>query len=97
MKQCGGVILPRLVDPVGLKELGTRRGIFLSPASKRGLVEEMPIDEPLLLIGPEGGFSPAEEKLFSEWGWSGYGLGPRILRTGTAMVVVSGIVAQGML
>ncbi len=95
MKQCGGIILPRFANPVGLEELGTRQGIFLSPAANKVLTSELSSEKELLLIGPEGGFSPSEEKLLCDRGWCCCSLGPRILRTGTAMVAVSTIVAQG--
>jgi 16S rRNA (uracil1498-N3)-methyltransferase len=39
-----------------------------------------------LAIGPEGGWTVEEMKLFSENGWSHVTLGPRILRAETAAI-----------
>ena len=41
----------------------------------------------LLIIGPEGGFSLAENELLARCGWPRLRLGPHILRTETAAVV----------
>ncbi len=41
----------------------------------------------ILVVGPEGGFSPAEEALFSSSGWVRLRLGANILRSETAAVV----------
>jgi len=40
-----------------------------------------------LLVGPEGGFAPAEVKAAEAAGWTPAGLGPRILRVETAAIV----------
>ncbi len=42
-----------------------------------------------LAIGPEGGWSPAEEELAGRWGWQPLGLGATILRTSTAAVAAA--------
>ena len=41
----------------------------------------------VLIVGPEGGFSPAEDELFTEKGWARLRLGANILRSETAAVV----------
>jgi len=41
----------------------------------------------LLVVGPEGGFSPDEEELFSDRGWPRLRLGVHTLRTETAAIV----------
>ena len=41
----------------------------------------------LLIVGPEGGFTTAENQLFDRRGWPRLRLGPHILRTETAAVV----------
>ena len=94
MKQCGGVILPVVQDPIPLERLKGYRGAFLSTTASKPLKETRDGFE-LVVVGPEGGFTVGEEDMMREWGWSCYGLGPRILRTGTAMVVVSALVSQG--
>ena len=95
MKQCGGVITPRVMDPLPLHQLKMWRGGFLSTAAPSLLVEEGWNSVELLVVGPEGGFAPEEERMMREWGWGSYGLGARVLRTGTAVVTVSALVAQG--
>ncbi len=46
-----------------------------------------------LAIGPEGGWTPEEEKLFANEGWKPVSLGPRILRAETAAIAAVSIVA----
>ncbi len=41
----------------------------------------------VLAVGPEGGFSPAEDELFRVHGWARLKLGANILRSETAAVV----------
>jgi 16S rRNA (uracil1498-N3)-methyltransferase len=56
--------------------------------------EELPRIE--LAIGPEGGWSPAEETLFAEQGWKAVTLGPRILRAETAAITALAVAAAWM-
>jgi 16S rRNA (uracil1498-N3)-methyltransferase len=49
--------------------------------------------EVALAIGPEGGWTPEEMKLFSEQGWRHVTLGPRILRAETAAIAGLAVVA----
>ena len=56
--------------------------------------EEMPVLE--IAIGPEGGWSPAEEALFDANGWRAVTLGPRILRAETAAIAALAVVASGL-
>ena len=47
----------------------------------------IPLDQPLqLLVGAEGGFSSEEVALAKAKGWIPLSLGPRILRTETALI-----------
>ena len=41
-----------------------------------------------MLVGPEGGFSAAEEAAATDYGFTAVGLGPRVLRTETAGIAV---------
>jgi 16S rRNA (uracil1498-N3)-methyltransferase len=54
--------------------------------------EELPQLE--IAIGPEGGWSAAEETLFAENGWRAVTLGPRILRAETACITALSVVAS---
>ncbi len=51
----------------------------------------------LLVVGPEGGFSPDEERLFADRGWPGLKLGLHVLRTETAAVVGAAMLVAGTL
>lgn len=90
--QCGRDRLPVLQAPLELSTwLGqgvddTRASRWLlSPDATSGLP---PLAEDTravwLLVGPEGGFSDAEEALAIARGWQAVRLGPRVLRTETA-------------
>jgi len=46
-----------------------------------------------LAIGPEGGWTPEEETLFTTEGWTPVSLGPRVLRAETAAIAAVSIVA----
>ena len=45
---------------------------------------------PVLAVGPEGGWTDAEVALLEEKGFARMSLGPRILRTDTALIVLLG-------
>jgi len=83
-KQCGRdrslEIFPALTVPELLKLPGP--AFFLSP--KGSPAEPGPVASPLLAIGPEGGFSPAEEEAFLGAGFQPWSLGDAILRAETA-------------
>ena len=95
-EQCGRNRVPRVWPLAQLDAyLGARRSgtegelrLLLSPRSTRRLRE---IDPPhgmlVVLSGPEGGFSPEEERAAGEAGFQPVRLGPRVLRTETAAVV----------
>ena len=89
-EQCGRNRLPELREPLTLHcwlaqsaEFGLR--LLLDPAAEQGLRGlEPPAGPVTLLIGPEGGLSPAEIAQAVLAGFNGVRLGPRILRTETA-------------
>jgi len=65
--------------------------VVLSPranASFATLPHDAPEGEVTVLVGPEGGFSSAEEAATENRGFLPVGLGPRILRTETAGIAV---------
>lgn len=53
-----------------------------------GLVRERPPGTALVLSGPEGGLTAAEEVMAMQHGFSAAGLGPRVLRADTAPLAV---------
>lgn len=89
-EQCGRNRLPELHEPLTLHhwlaqpaESGLR--LLLDPVAEQGLRRrEPPTSLVTLLIGPEGGLSPAEITQADLVGFNGVRLGPRILRTETA-------------
>jgi len=75
-------------DPAALRMLG-------KPESSQSLAElaRTPLDPAtkiVLLVGPEGGFTPEEEAAALAAGWLGINLGPRILRIETAAALLCG-------
>ncbi|GIX47725.1 MAG: hypothetical protein KatS3mg131_1936 [Candidatus Tectimicrobiota bacterium] len=49
-----------------------------------------------VLIGPEGGFTAQEVAAAQAQGFVPVSLGPRVLRTETAAIVVTGIIRYGL-
>ncbi len=49
-----------------------------------------------ILVGPEGGFTPAEAEFAAAAGWRPVGLGPRILRSETAAIAAAAVVAAAV-
>jgi len=87
--------LPAWLQALGEKPARQQRWL-LSPTAARPLRERMPSDdasEILVLSGPEGGLSPAEEALARAKGFEAVQLGPRILRADTAPLAVLGWLA----
>ncbi|MFC5429628.1 16S rRNA (uracil(1498)-N(3))-methyltransferase [Paraburkholderia sp.] len=99
-EQCGRNRLP---DVAPSREIGTWLGgmpktaaegelrVILSPranASFASLPHDPPKGEVIVLVGPEGGFSSAEEAAAESHGFVPVGLGPRVLRTETAGIAV---------
>jgi 16S rRNA (uracil1498-N3)-methyltransferase len=94
-EQCGRNRLPRvqpllMFDAYLAGEAARRDGtlrLMLSPRSARGLRDlDRPAGAIVLLAGPEGGFSPQEERAAEHAGFLPARVGPRVLRTETAAV-----------
>jgi 16S rRNA (uracil1498-N3)-methyltransferase len=91
-EQCGRNRLPEMGEPLPLADWLARSiepglRLLLDPQAKQGLRGlEPPAGSITLLIGPEGGLSPAEVGGARSVGFAGIRLGPRILRTETAGV-----------
>jgi 16S rRNA (uracil1498-N3)-methyltransferase len=54
------------------------------------------MDEIVLAVGPEGGWTAGEIALFTRAGWHSASLGPRILRVETAVIAALAIVNAGV-
>ena len=95
-KQSGRVRVPEILDVMDFSDL-TRRPwpcdlklIFWEKETARGLArlreEKARLDSLLLVIGPEGGFTPEEVAEAEQGGIQSVSMGRRILRTETAAV-----------
>jgi 16S rRNA (uracil1498-N3)-methyltransferase len=90
-EQCGRATLPRLESTVKLEELLARpfrgtRVFLLETGAEPPLAGLARPPSLLLLVGPAGGFAPAEVDRLRTAGWVSASLGPRILRAETAAV-----------
>ncbi|WBU62828.1 16S rRNA (uracil(1498)-N(3))-methyltransferase [Paracoccus aerodenitrificans] len=93
-EQCGGTYVPEVTSLTSLSRLldgwdGARRILWAdeSLAGPADTLSALPRGKWAVLIGPEGGFSPAERKrLRDAASVSPISLGPRILRADTAAV-----------
>ncbi len=90
-EQCGRNRLPQLAEPADFSQwIGQQvlhRRILLSPRGTQSLSDwarHQPPQALTIIIGPEGGFSDAEENAAISHGALCLNMGPRILRTETA-------------
>ena len=105
-EQCERLWLPELAElrpaadylaqpPLGVGLLATTRrpGLPLLADLLAGL-EPLPAPGATIAVGPEGGWSPREEKLALAHGWQAVSLGPTILRSSTAAVAASTLLSH---
>lgn len=89
-EQCGRNRLPEVLSPTAYGEwLATARAsvrLLFDPTAASGLQTIGKVSAVTLLIGPEGGLSPAERTLAVEAGFKPVRMGPRVLRTETAAI-----------
>lgn len=90
-EQCGRNVLPGLHQPVDvdtwLNRVNTETRLVLEPSADLTLASIIqPGQAVTLLIGPEGGLNDTEITTALENGFQAVQLGPRILRTETAVV-----------
>ena len=97
-RQCRRPILPQIASARSLTQAlaECREGLrlFLWESGSRPLGAVLPVARPngaAILVGPEGGFSPAEETVARAAGFQPVHFGPRILRCETAGFAVAGI------
>ena len=90
-EQCGRNRLPHLADTADfsswIAQHDMHKRILLSPRAEQPLSDwarHHPAQPVTLMIGPEGGFSEAEEKAALSQGALPLSMGPRVLRTETA-------------
>lgn len=91
-EQCGRNQIPLVHDPLPLNALFSRTNglpaFVLQPgaAHRYKAYADLTVREAMLLIGPEGGLSSAEQTAAQDAGFLPLSLGPRILRTETAAI-----------
>ncbi len=94
--QCDRAFLPQIRAPRELTDflsdnsLPTRRFVGDADGGPFTAADAAPGDA-ILLVGPEGGFDPAEAAAIAAAGFAGRNFGPHILRTETAAIVGAGI------
>jgi len=95
-EQCDRTMLPTISIPQTLPQFLAEMPpteaipIYLSPTADLKFVSVLkrsPGQELMLMVGPEGGFSPLENQHIDAKGFIGVSLGKRILRTETAGIV----------
>lgn len=99
--QAGRADLPVIEAPADLDEFlerdvpGSKLVLSTHPGASPLLdqLERLPAPRLVLLVGPEGGFEPAEEDRARHQGFTPVSLGPFALRTETAAVVSVGAAA----
>lgn len=96
-KQCGRSVIPDVTPIHSFEDMLSEQqhydiGIFAyekeNSSVKKLLKENSESKRISIIIGPEGGFSKEEARKIVEYGAKSVGLGPRILRTETAGMVV---------
>jgi 16S rRNA (uracil1498-N3)-methyltransferase len=97
LKQCRRAWSMELEQPLTLVDLlrlvDADRGVVADAAG--GTLDQLPHSrERLLLIGPEGGFSPDEQGLIAASGWSKLRLGNHVLRAETAAIAGAAILSE---
>lgn len=94
-EQCGRLSVPSIAGPVELEAwlgglpVGTHLVVADETGGEPALEALQRLPEAVLLVGPEGGFAPEERHLLlGRPGTVPIGLGPRILRSETAAIVL---------
>ena len=97
-EQSGRAVVPTIAPVLSLaawlQSLGDlppgQRRWLLSPTAAQPIAAQTSAAQTLVLSGPEGGLSPAEEQAARDRGFIAIQLGPRILRADTAPLAVLG-------
>lgn len=98
LEQCLGARLPQITGVHAFAEIAKllpqgAPAYVLDPLASEGLLSsaQPPATEVAVLIGPEGGFSPAELEALRGLGVRGAGLGQRILRVESAAIAAAAL------
>lgn len=103
-KQCGRSIVPEIKDILNFREVinsGQNYSLRLIPSligEKKELKSLLSkkIESTIILIGPEGGFSPSEVKLAQDSGFSAISLGVYTLKSDTAAITSAAILSYAL-
>lgn len=93
-EQSGRSVLPLLHEPIGLKQIAANcvftQAFYLDPKATNRIqsLQLNTVEEIILAIGPEGGFSDRDIELLQIAKFQGLSIGPRILRTETAGIAI---------
>ena len=103
VKQSRGVFLATIAEPVSLaRVVGRVRGGLPTlvaweeevSVSLADVLRETPTERPMgLVVGPEGGMSPAEVGVLIEAGGRAFGIGRRILRADWAAAAIAAMIS----
>lgn len=85
-------IVPAVDAPIPLPAALAPGVVLLAERSDGSRLTDLPTAPPALVIGPEGGFTPAEVAAAEQAGATLAGLGPRILRAETVAAAAAAVV-----
>lgn len=96
LKQCRRTWGMQVESPLTMTEVVSGRLLPGYVADQESDIDGSNIsaDRSTLLVGPEGGLTPEEQKALAAAGWSTIALGPHILRAETAVVVGAALLVQ---
>jgi 16S rRNA (uracil1498-N3)-methyltransferase len=88
---------PLIESPIAMKraaqELAGQRVVFSENERSVAIVDLSFTSDVMLAIGPEGGWTPAEEETFATAGWESASLGSTVLRAETAAIAAVAIIS----
>jgi 16S rRNA (uracil1498-N3)-methyltransferase len=85
-------IVPGVTSPVPLSDVPASGSVLLFERHDGARLGQLESPPSTVVIGPEGGFTPAEVRAAAEGGASLAGLGPRILRSESVAVAVASLI-----
>jgi 16S rRNA (uracil1498-N3)-methyltransferase len=100
LKQCRRAWAMEIEAPISMTDLvattESNRGIVADADGDRVKTFEPISADPILLVGPEGGFSPEETSAIEAAEWPRICLGPHVLRAETAAIAGVAVITAGI-